>query len=410
MALSCKVGTITEKATTGSQAYTGVGFQPKALITWGDGKRTTSGADATAKLYMGLGTASTARVVATVESRDAQATSDSNRYLDTVNIIRVLSEGVAADTATADLTSLDADGFTLNWGNVHDSGNARLHNYMALGGDDLTNAKAGTFTSQASGGNQAVTGVGFQPDCVILLGGYYASVGATNQLLFSLGVFDAAGNQWCVSCDDVDSAATINSERTQRTDVCHIQRFNGSTLHLASFVSMDSDGFTINWTNANSRVVAYLALKGGQFKLGSVNQKTSTGTQGYTGVGFQPVGLLLASFCNTTTAVAQASARIAIGAASGSTDRAASWIGSTDNVADSVTDSALSTSVAITMQTEGTPTEDARADLDSFDSDGFTLDWEVADATAREILYLAFGSTEAAAPTGQGDSYFILTS
>jgi hypothetical protein len=42
-------------------------------------------------------------------------------------------------------------------------------------------------------------------------------------------------------------------------------------------------------------------------------------------------------------------------------------------------------------------TTDAEADLNSFDADGFTLNWSTADATAREFIYLAFGS-DAGAP------------
>jgi hypothetical protein len=42
---------------------------------------------------------------------------------------------------------------------------------------------------------------------------------------------------------------------------------------------------------------------------------------------------------------------------------------------------------------------DAEADLDTMDSDGFTLDWTTADSTAREHGYLAMASGAAAAPS-----------
>lgn len=402
MALSCKVGTITEPATTGNQAYTGVGFQPVALLIWSEAQRTADGAQAGARLTIGVGTSATARNAIAVESRDAQATADTNRYHDTAGIVRVIATGDSTITAAADLVSLDSDGFTLNWTDVHDSGSARLYHYLALGGADLTNAKAGSFTSSGSGGNQGVTGVGFQPDCVLLLGTAHASTGLTGQNIFGFGAFTAS-DQWAIGMDDVDNAATTNAARTQRTDKCWHHHFNGSEFHSGAFTSMDSDGFTINWSRASGRTMTYLALKGGQFTAGSISQKTSTGTQGYTGVGFPPVGVLLASFCNTSTTSQVDSARFSLGAASGATSRAATWFGSADNQADSVSDSATSQTVAITMQTEGTPTEVARADLDSFDADGFTLDWEAADATAREILYLAMGSVD----EGGGGEEFV---
>jgi hypothetical protein len=52
----------------------------------------------------------------------------------------------------------------------------------------------------------------------------------------------------------------------------------------------------------------------------------------------------------------------------------------------------------LTPGAAGSPTTNAVADLVSFDADGFTLNWTTADATAREILYLAFGSTAVVTP------------
>ena len=53
------------------------------------------------------------------------------------------------------------------------------------------------------------------------------------------------------------------------------------------------------------------------------------------------------------------------------------------------------------MRTEagGTPSTNAEADLTTLDSDGFTVNWTTADATAREFYYLLLGSSAAAAQT-----------
>ena len=48
-----------------------------------------------------------------------------------------------------------------------------------------------------------------------------------------------------------------------------------------------------------------------------------------------------------------------------------------------------------------------RADLSSFDSDGYTLNWSTADATAREFVALAVGST-AAPPATTGHLMLLL--
>lgn len=393
MALSCKVGTETLHNDVEAHAHTGVGFLPKALIVWGDQSQTVAGAGADARLVFGVASGASAEAGVTVDSLDAQATSDTSRGMSTTQL---LPGGMLAGTSvdvTADLASFDADGFTLNYTSVFAS-TANLFHYLALGGDDLTNAKVGTFTSHASTGNDDITGVGFQPDCVLLFGVGVTAADVSIHGLFCLGAFNAAGEQWAVSiCDDDAEATATDARRRQRTDKCFsLCSLNDAVLHEATFVSMDTDGFTINWSTASARLVGYLALKGGQYQLGAISQKTSTGTQAYTGTGFEPVGLLLASFCNVATTDMVTHARLALGAANSATSRAASWYGSADGAADSVADSAMATTVAITLQTEGTPTEDARADLESFDADGFTLDWEAADATARELVYLAFGS------------------
>jgi hypothetical protein len=159
---------------------------------------------------------------------------------------------------------------------------------------------------------------------------------------------------------------------------------------------MDSDGFTINQTVAAgvNSLVPYIAIKGGQWKVGTDTQKTSTGTKATTGVGFQPSGLILGSVCDTQTAGSAANARWSFGATDG-TRSVATWTGDSDNVADAITNTIMSSTKAIVLATEGTsasPTTNAEAAISSLDSDGFTLNWSTADATARVFGYVAFGS------------------
>jgi hypothetical protein len=79
------------------------------------------------------------------------------------------------------------------------------------------------------------------------------------------------------------------------------------------------------------------------------------------------------------------------GAASGSTHRAASQYDSGGFPV-----AALDrTNVYVSYGDDGTPTLQGKADLTSFDADGFTLTYTSPDATAREVIYLAMGNAAA---------------
>ena len=122
-----KAGTFSSPTSTGSQATTGVGFQPAALLTLGNGE-TAAGVNTTKfKAGFGAGTSSTNRVAVAgfTESGNADGVVSGSQ------IVRHLSDATPTTLVAADLTSLDADGFTLNWSTVDAS--ARMHGYLAFG-------------------------------------------------------------------------------------------------------------------------------------------------------------------------------------------------------------------------------------------------------------------------------------
>ena len=102
--------------------------------------------------------------------------------------------------------------------------------------------KVGTISSPVSmTGNQSYTGIGFQPQMVeftLLRTDTGVNINAN-------GCMDHAGNQWTVSSD--------TNYTKHSTSYCFwwINSGGGKVLQ-ASFVSMDSDGFTLNWTNADT--------------------------------------------------------------------------------------------------------------------------------------------------------------
>ncbi|MGH9878790.1 MAG: hypothetical protein ACRD5H_14250, partial [Nitrososphaerales archaeon] len=67
-----------------------------------------------------------------------------------------------------------------------------------------------------------------------------------------------------------------------------------------------------------------------------------------------------------------------------------------DNVGTTIVADTHYTTKVIKLATEDSDgsgaTTNAEADLQSFDTGGFTLNWTKADTTAREIIYVAFGN------------------
>lgn len=115
---------------TGDQAYTGAGFTPTALIL-GQTMCTAVNTNTT-QGYFGIGAGGPASVEQSlgIIDENAQAASDSESYADLSNIVNIRSEVGSVDTI-ASLSSLDADGWTLNYSNG--SGTARKMLAIAIG-------------------------------------------------------------------------------------------------------------------------------------------------------------------------------------------------------------------------------------------------------------------------------------
>lgn len=389
MALLVKVGTITARTTPGSQAYTGVGFLPKALFMWCTFQ---TAAGAAARAFLGFGfCASNEEACWGIDSVDASATTELNRQFEYGSLVGLSS---SVNLLDANLASFDADGFTLNW-TINQPGTALICGYLALGGDDLTNAFVKTFTSPTSLGTQALTGVGFQPDCGIFLananGGAQGRAGTHHAS--GLGFASSPTARAACGIASEDGAAAADTYHAQQTDkVIHIPYVAGSVLLSADLNSFDADGATIDWTSVDSvgHLCAALFLKGGGYQVVEIDQKTTPGNQAYTGFGFTPAGALLASVNDDTDGAIEDHLRLSIGAVSATDERNCVWVGDVDAADPSQADRDLDTAAVIKMMTAGTPTIEAEADLVSFDPDGLTLNWTAADATARKIIALAF--------------------
>jgi MSHA biogenesis protein MshP len=402
-------GWFAKNGAAGNQVIAGVGFRPTAVLFYWT-RQTAEGFAVNESMGFGFASGPGNQRAVAVESDDGSNRSNYSRVRSDTSVILMLLAPAAAARATttlnarASLVSLDADGFTINW--VVNENRADIIHFIALG-RDVSNAFTGTITSPsgAGTGNQSVVGVGFRPDFVMLLNSSLSTAEAVDTplagKLFNIGFMTPAG-QGAVSVCGIDDANNNNHPANWQQTTQAILGMSATCTQdsVASFVSMDADGFTIFWSDRPGAAtpIYFLALKGGQHKIGSFTQPVATGNQTTASLGFQPQGLFMAS-ANRAAPVnlAVVPGEISIGSAQSAVSRGTIWAETrnTRNPTDANTDSLTTSAFLSVTGTAGVPTINSQADFVRFNSDSFTLNWTTADATARQIVYWAIGPNAA---------------
>ena len=394
MALSVATGRFVVPGVTGNQVISGVGFQPKALIFFGTENQALGVMNDIAE-FTGFAASPTERSAMHYEADNALSRADpTNDNRDNRCCFVRHHHGVSGGAVNyeADFVSFDADGFTLDW--ITPTGEADIVFYIAIGGADLTDVSVGQFTKKTSTGTDPITGVGFQPDVVLIMGDLGTVLNTNNDgMSHFMGCGTGPASRWVLHGFDEDFANFMNTGGNQRTDKILIQTDDTGVLTAdADLDSLDADGFTLDYLTAdgNANQYSYLALKGGRYELGSFNGLTSLGNQAVAGVSFQPKMDIFRTYCHAASATQVADMKLHIGAGISSSARSSFWMGSEDGPADSDTSMALSETECIQCFEDALPLL-ASADFVSQNSDGFTVDWDTVDAISREILFLAMG-------------------
>ena len=405
-AQSFKTGSFLKTTTAGSSVPQtvahGLGLEPKAIIFWMSAD--SGGTFFTNQIFAFGMTDGTTSISSSAASHHNQATSNTSRRMAYKAItITTWSETTLAE---ADLTSWDTTNFNLDW-TTSDATAWRIH-YLAIGGDYVS-ASVVNWQTRTSTGTQAVTGVGMRPDVVIHAhagsdftaslpaGGGVSQAGA----FFGLGVMDLTAGQWATGFNSQDAVTPTASKRGQRGSGSAIYMFNtaASDLKNATLVSMDSDGFTMNFdanTDGTAAQMYSLALRGVKADAGNFNKSATAGSnisQAVTGIGFKPAAVLLASNQNVSSAFAQNHARFGIGVADG-TSVGSTAIADAHAVNPSNAFYVDKTTRAFMKVDNTTQTIAAEANFTSADPDGFTLSWTTNDAIATQMVYLALAERE----------------
>lgn len=390
MAFNVKTGTFTSIAGSGNQSVTGVGFQPKALILFGTN---VDGLTTTASQIIGM-TDGTNEARLHARSEHSSAISNGALGHSTSQIFGFVDANGGSAGRNASFSSFDSDGFTITWSA---SGAQFPIHYIAIGGEELTDVDLSTRLVPASTGNQEYDSLSFQPDALLAFGGSHTSAVLgrnTDPLSWFFGATDGT-NEWVIASTNDEDSDPTNTYRLCRNDrfIATLDGSTGAVHNQASLVSLDSDGFTLNWDTVNSQDAFFvLALKGGSYKAGVETAKSTTGTKGTTGVGFEPAGLILQAAGITPSSTVTDHVSRSLGAGDGTTDVVSSYTDEHD-VTTTITKRYMkSTELLNYRSNDGTSTLDS-ATISSLDADGFTLNWGTVDGNERSFLYFALGSS-----------------
>jgi hypothetical protein len=385
-----KTGSFVKNTTTGNQVIAhGLGLTPKAMMFWSTGRNNE--AFGTSFHYAFGATDGTTSRCSSAASQDSANTSNASRRISTTPITFVeWGENTIAEAA---FVSWNGTNITINW--TTNNNQAYVIHFVAIGGNDVQ-AKVLGWTMPTATGNFSVTGSGFRPDVVIhshVGSGYTDALNANaDNAAIATGVMDTEGFVSSSEILIVDGAGTSDGQRNQRTDACFTAINNGLGItKQATLASMDNNGFTLNFSvaNGNAANAFSLALKGLNSHTGAFNKTTAAApaSQTVTGVGFTPTFVFFSSFMDVAQGSPVAQGRYGQGASDGTTE-GSSTFQDTDGQNQTSVDSIDKTSKVFVKVDNNTQAINAEADLTSFNSNGFTLNWTTNDNVATQIVYV----------------------
>jgi hypothetical protein len=231
---------------TGTNATTGIGFQPDVLFTTIYQSTTAPNNHAGSASWgfgVATGSASAENQIIACSARDNQANADTGSYCQSGECVATTQAFGTGVFDRAILSSFDADGFTLNW--LESTAAIQWGGLCMKGGQ----WKAGNFTSSTTATTTIpVTGAGFAPDGVMTIScGTPESTNDTedDEARFSIG----AG----LSTTDRLGMGYFSDDATARAEVSLCAEYDAVSAHmgdsgslsgLVDINSMDSDGIT----------------------------------------------------------------------------------------------------------------------------------------------------------------------
>lgn len=289
--MQVKTGVISTPSSNGAVSVTGVGFTPKLVIFFGNGSKSL---DTLENIFLwSMGAADGTSQWSTYLYQQHESGFSGYEF----NATQCIKGSTGAVSYYATLASFDSDGFTLNWFVAGTAPGGYVISYVALG--DIE-AKVGTLYSNTPTGLKSITGLPFQPKCVML--GVAGVKNATGWRNGHFSVFAEDGVGW-----SQDHGLNTNSPTHYYTMYTEgVTAFNiSANTQYATWSSLNSDGFTVNVTTLGlAYTFGYIAIGGDNFhawsKMESVDYATYSGVYSKSGLAFEPQFAMAVDQCGIT--------------------------------------------------------------------------------------------------------------
>lgn len=410
---------LTTDVLNATKVITGLGFTPKALRFYWVGLQSNSPTNAVSgdvNERRGIGFAvsnASRRSVGTFSlDNDNGGAICASVAMNTCVCVTVSQAGTGTVDGQLDISSFDADGFTLI---VDDVTPANITVFWeAWGGTDITSAVVGDIAEPAATGTQNYTVSGFTSDggnqCVMFAG--VQSVNAVNTgqnqdsgLCVGFATKTTTQNsnqQFVVSVNSDTGSDPTDTDGLISSGICLAQIVigGGNPNARASLSSWGTDQFTLNWqarATTNRRNI-FLAIKGGSWQSAvyTIAGNSLNATATVSDLPFLPLrGISLVGRRAVAQSIGSASAQSTIGFGSAAGTGSRNSAGAIDN------NSSDPTQIGTIIQYNSVLSFPSAAgavlatyDVNQFNLNSFQIIVDTAGGVANEAQgYLAFGNT-----------------
>lgn len=405
---------LTTDALNATKVITGLGFTPKALRFYWVGLQSnspTNGVSGAVNERRGVGfavSAASRRCVGTFSEDDNNSASNCGSVA-ADNSVCITVSGAGTVDGRLDISSFDADGFTLIVDDVTPA-NITVF-YEAWGGTDITAAVVGDIAEPAATGTQNYTVSGFTSDghnqCVMFAGVQSVSALNTGQgqdsgLCVGFATSTSTTNNVVVVGNADDNSGTSDTDGYCRQGECLAQIViaGGNPNARAVLSAWGTDLFTLNWTNrgTTNRRNIFLAIKGGSWQASSytIAGDTINSTTTVSDLPFLPlrgISLIGRMTAQSTAGSATTQDRISFGSGLSTTSRNSAGILDRNGRDPTSINTIVRYDSVLSFPSNNGGTQ-ATYDINAFNLNEFQIIVDTAGGTASEFQgYLAFGDT-----------------
>ena len=387
--MSYAVGTLSPEASTGNESYTGVGFTPDFIIFTASLSVNATNSNAGGGTMCGIAVSSSSRAVVGGSGTSGAGTSDEWGWSDSALPIK-WQQTKATTRFAADLVTMDADGFTLNWTTAGAGGYETVDiTYQCFGGFD--NVSLDQFTSPTSAGTNTTITTGFEADLLFIIGGFTVGTGAQTRdsQSVSVGAGTSTSSQWCINGLAEDGQGTSDTDTILRVDQICNNGYNTADFIKGHIHAITSTTYVIDWDAVWSGGSVYfwgLSVEGGTWDVGLDTVQTSAATKAHS-TSNSPDAVFIGSTAVTSTNTYTADCQVGYGGDDATNSYSNSIVnqnavGTTDFYRTGRVDSAA-------QITDNAGNDDFEGNVDSFNASDFTIDYTTADGAANYIAFMA---------------------